>query len=96
MSIGSQEFPEYINMSIGSQEFAEYGNCQVYIANNGVLDSSWTLEVGSLVLIRSVAGGWYWVKLEKDDTGWFTTCGDIHVPVVWSDQRNSWVSTVPV
>jgi hypothetical protein len=31
-------------MSIGAEELTKYGNVHVYVANNGILDGTWTLS----------------------------------------------------
>ena len=84
--------------SIGAKEWAEFGNCLVYVFNGGPLNANWTLAEGGNVLVRTTkpGGGWWISELLKDQGGWYVMCDDTRVPIVWSDKRACWVSTVEV
>lgn len=88
--------PEVPGPSLGQKEWARHGNCAVCALAMGPLDHSWTLAEGGTVLIRAQGGGWYLLDLKKDEQGWFVTCIETRVPIVWDDTRQVWVSTVPV
>lgn len=101
------EIPEKTEPSIAEKEWKEYHNNAIYVFNGGIVDSSWKLEEGGIVMIRVQAGGWYIVPLEyrfgkggrrdgKERDNWFVTCNGTKVPIRFDPKRKCWVSTFKV
>ena len=96
----SRELPiePMVGPSPGEEEFAEHGSIALRIfvdvasdVKDNIIDTSWKLAKGGTVLVRAKAGGFYMVPLQKDDRGWFVTCGKSETKVTLDSKRNCWV-----
>lgn len=86
--------------SSGELEFAEHGSIALRFfcgvgsgIEDNTIDGSWTLAVGGSVLVRAKAGGFFLTELEKDQAGWYVTCGDSKPRVTFDMGRSRWVTT---
>lgn len=92
--------PETPGPSFGARELEEHGSSALRLYGvsskpdyDNTIDSTWTLVVGGIVLVRAQSGGWFTPKLKKDRRGWYVLVGhdDYRLDVTFDAVRDCWV-----